>query len=59
MILHEYGKYNLYCDFCGCLIAEFDSFDEAEDYSRDEGYAVFGREGKPCDSCYECKNGRR
>ena len=34
----EYGKFVLVCDICGEEIDGFDTFDDALDYSREEGW---------------------
>lgn len=36
MITKEYGKFVLVCDICGEEVGDFDTFDDALDYSRDE-----------------------
>lgn len=38
MIDREYGEYFLVCDICGEEIDGFDTFDDALDYSREEGW---------------------
>ena len=53
MITQEYGKYKLYCDVCGDYL-EFDSFEDAVEYKKKEGWKSFRNAGMWEDTCPEC-----
>ena len=54
MIDKEYGKFILACDICGHGVKFFDSFDEARDYARENGWVASKKDGEWLNLCPQC-----
>ena len=55
MITKEYGDYILSCDICGGPAdKKFDTFSEAVDYKKPNGWKVRKVNGEWKDTCPEC-----
>ena len=54
MIDKQYGEYVLSCDICGESVGGFDSFDEARDYTRDNGWVISKKDGEWLNVCPSC-----
>ena len=54
MIDKEYGKFILGCDICNHEVKFFDSFDEARDYTRDNGWVISKKDGEWLNVCPSC-----
>lgn len=53
MITQEYGIYKLFCDSCDECI-EFDTFEDAVEYKKKEGWKSFNHDGVWEEYCTEC-----
>ncbi len=54
-IVKEYNNYTLSCDCCGLLVMlDFDTFDDAIDYARHEGWKTIRKHGEWLNLCPEC-----
>ena len=59
MIDKQYGEYILVCDICGHEVKGLDSFDEAVDYKKDDGWISrrsksLNSRGEWLDTCKYC-----
>ena len=54
MIDKQYGKYVLSCDICGENVDGFDSFDEAERYTKENGWVISRTDGGWVNICPPC-----
>ena len=54
-IYKEYGKYTLYCDRCDKKFTGCDSFQDAVDLKRIEGWKSIKEDGIWRDLCRECR----
>ena len=58
MIEKEYGHYIVACDVCtNEMDATFDTWDEAKDGMKSEGYKRLNIDGNWVDVCPECQEG--
>ena len=56
MIEREWDGFTLTCDICGHEIKPFDSFQEAVQYKKDEGWRSQKRDGEWEDICPDCQD---
>ena len=50
----QYGEYVLSCDICGESVGDFDSFDEAETHTKENGWVISKKDGEWLNLCPQC-----
>jgi len=53
----EGSQVELACDICGYAVTSFDSFQEAVDYKKEDGWKSQKHKGEWEDICPECQEG--
>lgn len=60
MAIEQHGewKYSLVCDECGHEVKYFNTFEEAVDYKRENGWKSKKEDGEWATRCPDCQQGR-
>ena len=55
MITEEYGQFQIECDECGKYVPGFDTFEDALDYAKENGWKIKKVNGEWWNDCQDCE----